>query len=350
LPAGNKVVAVGGFCWGGGQTFNYATHNPNIAAAFVFYGSAPRDEADYKKIEAPVHGFYGGNDFRITGQVPDVEKRMNELGKKFEPVVYEGARHGFMRQGESPDASSADRKAREQAWERWKKLLAALAPAAAPGEGDGASRGARGGALGPRDAAIVTGRILGDGKPLAGALVHLLVQNDSAGQEARWSTSGQTETDEQGRFRFDAVPAGVRICATVRHEGYTDGGTPPCKVISGQESKVPDVELKSRGAFVAGFVVDLEGMPVPGVTVTAWERNGYRSVSYGPGGPPQPTDAKGRFRIDDLPNVPLKLLAYIQPPEPRKERSIRFPASVNAEAGQTDVRIVLDPKLQRPLP
>jgi carboxymethylenebutenolidase len=126
MPAGNKSVSVSGFCWGGGQTFNYATHNPDIAAAFVFYGSAPRDEAAYKKIEAPVYGFYGGNDFRITGQVPEVEKRMSELGKKFEPVVYEGAGHGFMRQGEAPDASSADRKARNEAWQRWKALLEGL--------------------------------------------------------------------------------------------------------------------------------------------------------------------------------------------------------------------------------
>jgi carboxymethylenebutenolidase len=128
LPAGNKVVAVGGFCWGGGQTFKYATHNPNIAAAFVFYGSAPDGDAAYKKIEAPVYGFYGGNDFRITGQVPEVEKRMDDLGKDFEPVVYEGAGHGFMRQGEAADANNADRKARDQAWERWKKLLAGLKP------------------------------------------------------------------------------------------------------------------------------------------------------------------------------------------------------------------------------
>jgi carboxymethylenebutenolidase len=126
MDAGNRVVAVGGFCWGGGQTFAYAAHNPNIAAGFVFYGSSPRDEADYKKIKAPVYGFYGGNDFRITGQVPDVEKRMKELGKKFEPVVYKGAGHGFMRQGEMREASDADRTAREEGWERWKKLLAGL--------------------------------------------------------------------------------------------------------------------------------------------------------------------------------------------------------------------------------
>jgi carboxymethylenebutenolidase len=127
IEAGNKVVAVGGFCWGGGQTFAYATHNPKIAAAFVFYGSAPREEADYKKIEAPVYGFYGGNDFRINSELPNVEKRMKQLGKRFEPVIYKGAGHGFMRQGEmTDDKSNADRKARDEAWARWKEILAGL--------------------------------------------------------------------------------------------------------------------------------------------------------------------------------------------------------------------------------
>jgi carboxymethylenebutenolidase len=129
MEAGNKVVAVGGFCWGGGQTFVYAGHNPNIAAAFVYYGSAPKEEVDYKTIKAPVYGFYGGNDFRISGEVPNVEKRMKQLDKKFEPVVYKGAGHGFMRQGEmTDDKSNADRKARDEAWARWKNILGALKP------------------------------------------------------------------------------------------------------------------------------------------------------------------------------------------------------------------------------
>lgn len=130
MEAGNKVVAVAGFCWGGGQTFAYATHNPNIAAACVFYGSAPREESEYKSIQAPVYGFYGGNDFRISGEVPKVEKTMKQLGKKYEPVVYKGAGHGFMRQGEmTDDASNADRKSRDEAWARWKSILAELKPA-----------------------------------------------------------------------------------------------------------------------------------------------------------------------------------------------------------------------------
>ena len=51
---------------------------------------------------------------------------MSQAGKKYEPVVYEGVDHGFMRSGEGSDASDADKEARAQAWERWKTLLAHL--------------------------------------------------------------------------------------------------------------------------------------------------------------------------------------------------------------------------------
>ena len=67
---------------------------------------------------------------RITGAVPRVAKRMKAAGKKYEPVIYDGAGHGFMRQGEMvADTANADRKARDEAWERWKKILAELKPA-----------------------------------------------------------------------------------------------------------------------------------------------------------------------------------------------------------------------------
>jgi carboxymethylenebutenolidase len=41
LPAANGKVAVAGFCWGGSQTFRYATNKQKLKAAFVFYGTAP---------------------------------------------------------------------------------------------------------------------------------------------------------------------------------------------------------------------------------------------------------------------------------------------------------------------
>lgn len=126
LPACNGRVAVGGFCWGGTQTFRYATNNPDIKAAFVFYGSGPDQPGEIARIACPVYGFYGGNDARVNASVPPSTELMKQAGKRYEPVIYEGAGHGFMRAGEAPDASQPNQKAREQAWERWKKLLQAM--------------------------------------------------------------------------------------------------------------------------------------------------------------------------------------------------------------------------------
>ncbi len=123
LPACNGDVAVAGFCWGGGQSFRYATHNPAIKAAFVFYGTGPDDEAAIARIHCPVYGFYGGNDARVGATVPQSVELMKKAGKTYEPVTYEGAGHGFMRAGEAPDASEGNKKARDEAWVRWKKLL-----------------------------------------------------------------------------------------------------------------------------------------------------------------------------------------------------------------------------------
>jgi len=122
LPASNGKLFVGGFCWGGGQTFRFATNRPDLAAAFVFYGPPPDKDA-MARIKAPVYGFYAGNDARIGATLPDTTAQMKAAGKIFDPVVYEGAGHGFMRAGEAPDANDANKKARHDAWVRWKDLL-----------------------------------------------------------------------------------------------------------------------------------------------------------------------------------------------------------------------------------
>jgi len=126
LPASNGKVAVGGFCWGGTQTFRFATNNKDIKAAFVFYGSGPEKEADLARIAGPVYGFYGGNDNRINATIPKSTELMKQAGKTYEPVIFDGAGHGFMRAGEAPDASADNKKAREAAWQRWKDALKKL--------------------------------------------------------------------------------------------------------------------------------------------------------------------------------------------------------------------------------
>jgi carboxymethylenebutenolidase len=123
LPASNGKLFVGGFCWGGGQTFRFATNRADLSGAFVFYGTPPDKDA-MARIKAPVYGFYAGNDQRIGATIPDAVAGMKAAGKTYEPVTYDGAGHGFMRAGEAPDAKEADRKARTDAWARLKSLLA----------------------------------------------------------------------------------------------------------------------------------------------------------------------------------------------------------------------------------
>lgn len=158
LPAANGKLAVAGFCWGGTETFRYATNNPMLKATFVFYGSAPMKE-DKKtvdrdalgRIKSPVYGFYAENDARINSTLPATIAAMKELNKIFEPVTYEGAGHGFMRAGDAPEpktpvaggekeadekaaaeyqkaliAYKANKKARDEAWVRWKAILGLL--------------------------------------------------------------------------------------------------------------------------------------------------------------------------------------------------------------------------------
>ena len=124
LPAATQKLFVTGFCWGGGQSFRFATNRPDLAAVLVFYGPPPERDA-MSRIKAPVYGFYAGNDARIDATIPDTAEKMKQLGKTYEPVTYEGAGHGFMRAGEAPDASPANAKARQEAWTRAKKILAA---------------------------------------------------------------------------------------------------------------------------------------------------------------------------------------------------------------------------------
>jgi carboxymethylenebutenolidase len=120
IPSANGKLFVAGFCWGGGKSFDFATHRHDLSAAFVFYGTPP---ADVTAITAPVYGFYAGNDARITATVPATVAAMKAVGKKYDPVTYDGAGHGFMRAGEAPDANPANKAAREQGFQRLVDLL-----------------------------------------------------------------------------------------------------------------------------------------------------------------------------------------------------------------------------------
>jgi len=121
LPAANGKIVTVGFCWGGGKSFAFATHRKDLSASFVFYGPGP---ADVTSINAPVYGFYAGNDARIGATIPATTAAMKAAGKKYDPVTYDGAGHGFMRAGEDPtNTVPGNKTAREQGFARLVKLL-----------------------------------------------------------------------------------------------------------------------------------------------------------------------------------------------------------------------------------
>jgi carboxymethylenebutenolidase len=120
LPAANGKSATIGFCWGGGKSFAYAAEQSGVNAAVVYYGTSP-EAADLAKIKAPVLGFYGGDDARVDATIPPAEAEMKKLGKTYEPHLYDGAGHGFLRAQD--DRNGANLKATRQAWPRTLSFL-----------------------------------------------------------------------------------------------------------------------------------------------------------------------------------------------------------------------------------
>lgn len=123
LKSVNGRVAVCGFCWGGSQTFNFASSCDRLVAAFPFYGSASNDAEAIARINCPVHGFFAENDNRVNSTLPETVELMKAAGKTFDMVEYAGGGHGFMRAGQAPDASPGNSQARAEAWDRFRKLL-----------------------------------------------------------------------------------------------------------------------------------------------------------------------------------------------------------------------------------
>lgn len=126
VPGATGQTVVSGFCWGGSQSFRFATNAYGLSAALVFYGSAATDEERIRNITAPVYGFYGGNDQRINATIPETEALMEKHGKFFKYRIYEGAGHGYMRTGDDPNGAEANITARNQTWEWLHEILGGI--------------------------------------------------------------------------------------------------------------------------------------------------------------------------------------------------------------------------------
>jgi carboxymethylenebutenolidase len=113
LPAAKQRYGIVGFCWGGGVSFEHATHAPSLGAAVVYYGVSPATEK-LSMVQAPVLGLYGGNDARVDATIPSADSALRALGKTYSHTVLEGAGHGFLRQQNG--MNGANLTATQEAW------------------------------------------------------------------------------------------------------------------------------------------------------------------------------------------------------------------------------------------
>src|SRR5216110_1074999 len=99
-------IGVIGFCWGGGQSFRYATNSPALRAFVVCYGPGP-DAAAIARIRARGLGVYAENDARIDAGLADVAAAVKQYAKDYRYTVYPGVGHGFLRSRERPEVADS---------------------------------------------------------------------------------------------------------------------------------------------------------------------------------------------------------------------------------------------------
>ena len=116
IPSANKKVATIGFCWGGGSSFRYALSQPALDAAVSYYGPMPTEAAAYEKAKAPILGLYGGNDNRVNSTIEPATAELSKRKVTYDPHIFEGAGHGFLRQQAASEQTPGNPKATEQAW------------------------------------------------------------------------------------------------------------------------------------------------------------------------------------------------------------------------------------------
>jgi carboxymethylenebutenolidase len=108
-----SVVTVG-FCYGGSASWAAAAAGHGLAGAVGFYGRPSRMIDLVPSLEAPILALQGGADQAISHEDNvEFEQALQDAGKEYELVEYEGAPHSFFdRKQEEFQAASDD------AWQR----------------------------------------------------------------------------------------------------------------------------------------------------------------------------------------------------------------------------------------
>jgi carboxymethylenebutenolidase len=87
-------IAMVGFCFGGGITWQASTEIADLRATSAFYGPAP-ELAKVPAIKPAVFGVYAEKDARITGAMPQLRDALAPTQVKHQLKVYPGVDHAF---------------------------------------------------------------------------------------------------------------------------------------------------------------------------------------------------------------------------------------------------------------
>ena len=192
-----------------------------------------------------------------------------------------------------------------------------------------------------RSGVVVTGQVLDpDGKGIEGADVAIMLH------AARWGSTFMPyrglKTDAQGRYEVPAIPADQRYTLNLSADGYgqAQAQLDPADV-TGERVQVGTCTLALANQTVSGMVVDLDGKPVPNVSVSC--SGGFES-----GQPDRRTrtDAQGKFVLEGV------CAGYVQIQAGARIGETYRGGSAQTEGGATGVRITVSEQrlVSRPEP
>jgi len=113
----NGKVGVVGYCWGGGNSLNFATKCKDLKAAVVYYGRNPDPLDSVANIACPLMGNYAEDDPNIMPGVEPLKAALAKAGKSIDIKVYPGAKHAFN------NNTNADRYHPEAAKDAWARTV-----------------------------------------------------------------------------------------------------------------------------------------------------------------------------------------------------------------------------------
>ena len=93
----SSKYGVVGFCMGGALAQYAATVDPeHVGAAVSFYGGFKKVPTQWERLSAPLLLIYGENDKGVPPEHGrELQKKLKEMGKEVELVIYPGADHAF---------------------------------------------------------------------------------------------------------------------------------------------------------------------------------------------------------------------------------------------------------------